>query len=403
LLIQQSRYDLAEAELRQALGNDPENAEAHALLALVKIELGQKKEAVEEAEAAVGLDPDDAGKHYFLALVHHRCDRENEAFSAVQEAIRLDPEEAENYALLSSILLSKKKWKDALEASERGLAIDPENIECTNLRAIALVRLGRKSEAGATIEEALRSDPENAVTHANQGWTLLHKGEHEKAMGHFREALRLDPTSDWARSGIVEALKARNPIYKVMLSYFLWMSRLSAKARWGVIIGALVLYRVVSGITRSTPELRPLAYVALALYGCFFLLSWISYPLFNLVLRLNRFGRLALSKEDITASNWLGACIILALLSLVTGLLLNQTDLLWGAAVAAAMMVPVAGVFHANTKKGRLFLALYAVALATAGALGVALSLTGDPSAGTFGTVFLLGWVAFSWIGNMVH
>ena len=56
--------------------------------------------------------------------------------------------------------------------------------------------------------EALGRNPENAHTNANQGWSLLHGGQPGKALEHFREALRLDPDLEFARAGMVEALKA---------------------------------------------------------------------------------------------------------------------------------------------------------------------------------------------------
>ncbi len=93
-------------------------------------------------------------------------------------------------------------------------------------------------------------NPNNPNTHANLGWALLHKGEHEKAMIHFREALRLDPELQWAQQGIVEALKARHFIYRVMLKYFLWMSRLGSRAQWGVILGAYFGHRVFRNIAQ---------------------------------------------------------------------------------------------------------------------------------------------------------
>ena len=102
---------------------------------------------------------------------------------------------------------------------------------------MALVQLGRKDEADHTLGSALANDPENALTHANQGWAFLHRGDHERALEHFREALRIDPELDWARIGIVEALKARYLIYRFMLRFFLWMSRKGTAARWVILLG----------------------------------------------------------------------------------------------------------------------------------------------------------------------
>ena len=237
LLFMQSRYELAEAELRQALANEPREAYGHAMLGLCLAKREQFKEATEEAEQAVHLAPDFAFAHYALADILHDRNHHAEALTAINEALRLDSADADYFALLSAIHLDEKHWKEGLQAAEQGLQLDSEHVGCNNLRAIALVKLGRKSEAGATIDAALARNPDNAVTHANQGWTLLERGEPKKALEHFREALRLDPDNDWARQGIVEALKARNVIYAVMLKYFLWMSRLSGRVQWAIILG----------------------------------------------------------------------------------------------------------------------------------------------------------------------
>jgi tetratricopeptide (TPR) repeat protein len=217
VLYQQSRYDLAEKELRRALGDEPENPMAHAVLALCLAERDQNDEAVSQAEEAISLAPDLAFCHFALAKIHYDADRLREALQAIEEAIALDPEDADYFALKAGIRLNQRDWAAALKAAEEGLTIDAEHVQCTNLRAIALVKLGRKKEAGATIDAALARDPDNAITHANQGWTLLERSEHTRAMEHFREALRLDPELDWARAGIVEALKAKHLVYRMML------------------------------------------------------------------------------------------------------------------------------------------------------------------------------------------
>ena len=178
--------------------------------------------------------------HYVRGRVLCRQDRLKEAEASAQEAIRQDPDDADYLGLLASIELGRRRWAAALEAADRGLALDPEHAQCTNLRAMALVQLGRKDEAEQTLGSALANDPENALTHANQGWALLHRGDHQKALEHFREALRIDPELDWARAGIVEALKARHLIYRLMLRFFLWMGRQARVAQWVIILGFLL-------------------------------------------------------------------------------------------------------------------------------------------------------------------
>ena len=131
---------------------------------------------------------------------------------------------------------------------------------------MALVRLGRKSEAVDTVNYALERDPESGFSHANQGWNCLHQNNPKQALDHFREALRLDPELEYAREGMVEALKARNPVYRAMLSYFLWMGRLSDRYQWGIVIGIYFGSRVLLNFARTYPDYKVFWWVVLAAF-----------------------------------------------------------------------------------------------------------------------------------------
>ncbi len=405
LLYQQSRYDMAETELRQALGAEPANSYAHALLALTLIERKKLDDATVEAHEAIHLAPDYDFAHYALAKVMYGRDKYGEARAAIDEAIRLDPQDPDYRFLLSAILFDQRRFEDALWTAEAGLAVDPEHAGCTNLRAMALVKLGRTREAGDTIDAALARDPENSATHANRGWTLLEQGHANEALGHFREALRLNPENEWARSGIVEALKARNPVYAVMLRYFLWMTRLSPRVQWGVIIGGYVVNRILTQTAEANPKLAPWLLPFRVLYVTFVVLSWTAEPLFNLLLRMNRFGRFALSRDQVVESNWIGAVLALGLLSLGACIAWGfDTPFLMSAMVFGFLIIPVAGTFKTSPGRARLAMSTYTGVLAALG-LGALVTVLGaagpgDRGGGAFFGFFLLGVIASPWIAN---
>jgi len=344
LLIAQSRHEMAEQELRHVLFDEPNNPVAHSLLAVCLVVRNAYQEATSEAEQAIHLAPDLAYVHYVLAFVMRARNRLPEGEAAIRAAIALDPNDADHFALQASIFLQQKKWRPALEAAEQGMAIDPESVQCANLRATALTQLGRRESATETLELALRKDPGNAHTHANLGWVKLEQGRHAEALEHFREALRLDPESDWARSGIVEALKARHVVYRLMLGYFFWMSKLSGRTQWIVILGAYFGYQFLRAAAQNAPHLAAWIQPVLWLYIVFVWLTWTATPLFNLMLRLNRYGRLALSREQVVASNWVGLCLLGAVILLVAGLLFQIEVLLLAALMGAVFVLPVSAV-----------------------------------------------------------
>jgi tetratricopeptide (TPR) repeat protein len=411
LLYQQSRYDLADQELRQALANEPDDALAHALLALCLCNRKDYPAAMHEAEEAIRLGPDDSFSHYALAYTLYHRGRLQEAERASEEALALDPGDADGYSLLASIRFDQRRWPAALEAAEQGLALDAEHGGCTNLRAMALVKLGRRAEAGAALGDALSRDPEDALTHANQGWTLLEQRQPDKALEHFREALRLEPNLEWAREGIVEALKARHWLYRQMLRYFLWMRRASRRTQWGVLLGLLIAQQVLPSIVPA-----PLAPVGEVLFWCliaFVFLTWAADPLFNLLLRLNRLGRLALSREQIWASNAVGVCLLLALAALVGWAVSADGRFSLTALIAAWLILPVAGTFQCGAGWPRLVMALYTALVAVLGLGGVGIFFVGEHlPRNTWQTAlaaaqfligaFFLGAVASTWLVNLL-
>jgi tetratricopeptide (TPR) repeat protein len=400
VLIEQDRFALAESELRRHILNEPEDAMAHALLALSLSEQKKHREAVESARRAIHLAPMLPYAHYVLSYVYNQQDQLDGAEKAIDEALRLDPEDADYFAMLSSIKLQRRRWQEALDAAQRGLYFNSEHVGCINLRAMALNQMGMSDEAAAAIEGALSVEPENALTHANRGWQEVHRGNYEQAMTCFREALRIDAELEWAREGVVEVLKARNPIYRVMLRYFLWSSRLSSGATWGLIIGFYFFSRLMRAAMRAKPELAPFLWPLYGLYLAFVLMTWIARPLFDLLLRLDPIGRVALSRKQIAASNWVGGALLLAAVSLVLALLTGITSFYLLAAASGIMTMPLAGAFNAETPKAKKVLPVYAGVLGSLALLAFAVSLYNFETAMIFGGLFLLGFFVYTWVAN---
>jgi tetratricopeptide (TPR) repeat protein len=395
LLLEQGRYDLAEKELRRQLTEDHQDALAHALLAFCLLKQERLPEAEREAKEAVSLAPDAAFSHFYLGQVLDHRDRLDQAAAAFQEAIRLDPEEADYPAALASIRVQQRRWDEALAAAEQGLELEPDHDGCTNLRAMILTHTGKTGEAHSTLDDALARDPENAFTHANRGWTLLRESRPKEAIEHFREALRLDPSMEYARIGIVEAMKARNPIYRPILRFFLWMGSLQGRSQAWLILGFFFGARLLGRVARSQPSLAPFLYPVIFLYLAFVLLTWVSDPLFNLLLRLDRFGRLALSREQVQASNWFGGVLGLALLALAAGLVTGSETLFLVALGAAALILTVAAIFRCRPGWPRWTMAGYTVLIV----ILMSVALYRGATAGFLGFA-LIGSVLSTWIGS---
>ena len=311
LLIDQGRYDDACKVLMVALAETPDHPDVHLLLAFCMSEKKDHAKAIEHAESAIARQPEYAYAHYAYASVLLGAGKQRQALAPAMESVRLETDNPTNHGIVAVVHMMLRNWREACEAAEAGLRLDPQNGGCLNVRAIALRSLGMTDESGLSIDSALSRDPEDSWSHANKGWNELHTGEAHSAVDSFKEALRLDPNSEWARAGLVEALKARNPVYACILRYFLWMSKLKPRVQIGLIIGAVVGVQFILYISQAVPALALAGQILVFLYILFVLTSWCAVPFFNLLLRFHHEGRHALNGRERRSATCLGIALLL--------------------------------------------------------------------------------------------
>jgi hypothetical protein len=240
------------------------------------------------------------------------------------------------------------------------------------------------------------------VAHANKGWTCLHRVDPRAAQEHFREALRLDPELEFARQGMLEALKARNPVYRVMLAYFLWMGRQSGWTQWAVVIGVYFSSRFLSRATFERPEQAWVLVPVLVLFYLFVYLTWTARPLFNLLLRFDRFGRYVLSGEERRASTWFGACVAVAV-ACFASLLAGMSLVALAAGIGALVISVGVAATWAREGRARVILAVATAALALIGIAGIGALATGAAVAGSLVLAFFVGFLGLQILANVVE
>ncbi len=400
LLIEQKRFKEAEKELYQVLTIQPSNEEAHSLLAIVKNQTGDYATALEHIHAAIAVHPGSGFLHYIKASILLNQDNISEAEKSAQEAIALDPNIAEFYGMMAHIEMSRKNWQQALEYANTGLGIEPDNLQCLNMRSTALIKLDKKDESYETIREALYYDPDNSYTHANLAWGLLEKGDQQKALDHFKKSLQSNPTNEYAKAGMVEALKARFWIYRIFLKYAFWIANMKGNMQWIIVLGFFFGSRILRALAESYPALSPFITPIIVLYTVFAFSTWLIRPISNLFLRLNTYGRYALSKEELQSSNFVGIALLTGITGTILYLITGFLPFLLLAIYGGTMMLPFSSMFDATSSKGRTILRWYTIALAGAGAVSVCLALLGSPHYYEIGLVYLIGIFIYQWVAN---
>lgn len=398
ILIEQRKYVEAEKVLQDLFSSDPNDLQTITLLSEVKLQLDKVEDADTLINTAIGLYPDLSHLFYIKAKVAIAKEKYNEAETHIEKAIELDANEADYFALWASIKLSRKQYEKALTLANQSLELDAENILGLNTRSTALLKLNNKEDSFKTIEGALKEDPTNAYTHANYGWGLLEKGEHKKALEHFREALKNNPHFDYAQAGMVEALKAKSPFYRLFLKYSFWINNLTQKYQWGVIIGFYILFRIIKSMAKNNEFLQPYLNPLLILLALLAFSTWVIMPLSNLTFRLNQYGKYLLSKKEIMSSNFVAVSLLLCIIGLISYLLLTDQRWLTIAVFGFTMMLPLGVMFSPTKFKNALV--IYAGIMMIVGMLAIFTTFQTDKLFNFYTVVYIFGFVAYQWFAN---
>ena len=399
-LLEHGKLDDAEKSVKLHLSEFPNDAYGISIFSRITNAKGDNLKALSIIESAIGIQPDESYYHYLRSLYLYHLEKDVEAEDAIKNSIRLSPNIADYFGLLATIKIYQKKYEEALDSVNEGLSHDPENVFCLNTKSTAQINLGQEEEASKTVKGALNEDPEDSYTHTNYGWGLLQSGNITKALYHFKEALRLDPSNENARSGMIEALKAKYWFYRKFLKYQFWMQKKSSKFQWGFIIGIYILSKALSSIAKSNPELSnwvyPIYYtLILAAFS-----TWVMDPVSNLFLRINKFGRYALNETETKISNFVGAAASLCIIGTLSYLFIDRLFFLALALYGFTMMVPLAGIF--NGTKNEKKVNLYALAMGIIGILALTSIFRNDNLNSLLIPIYLFAFIGYQWLGNIL-
>lgn len=398
ILIQQDRFKEAEKLLSQLLAQAPNHIHLLSLMAEVKLQQDKLDDAESVINNAIGVAPDEPYLFYLKTRVALLKKQFDEAESTIQQAIYLDPNDAHYRAMFANVKLMRKQYQKALNIANDALAIDAENLLALNVRSTALLKLDDSEAAFETVEGALREDPNNAYTHANYGWSLLENGNHKKALEHFKEALKSDPNYEYAQAGMLEAIKASNPVYRLFLKYAFFMGNLTAKYQWGVIIGFYIGMRILNMIADSNPAIQPYLTPLIILLAIFAFSTWVISPISNLFLRFNPYGKMLLSEKEKMSSNFVAVSFGLFVFGALAYLLTFNDQFLTITVFGFTMMLPLGVMFSPTKQKNTLV--YYTAAMAGVGILAITTTFSTGILYNTFTTVFIFGFIAFQWIAN---
>jgi hypothetical protein len=127
------------------------------------------------------------------------------------------------------------------------------------------------------------------------------------ALTHFKEALKNNPNNEYAKGGMLEAMKSKFPVYRYFLMLMLWLGKMKGGNQWAFIVGGYVVYRVLISYSQKQRKSPAIFNTHHRNYiPCFSISSWIFSPLMNLYLLTNTYGKFTLSEDQKQSARLVG-------------------------------------------------------------------------------------------------
>ncbi|MCL2473433.1 MAG: tetratricopeptide repeat protein [Alphaproteobacteria bacterium] len=191
----QLKGDLLEAEslYRQAIGQNPKDADAYSLLGTNLATQKRHEEAIECINEALSLDNTSGLFYSHKGNVLMAANRIEESIEAFRKAIELTPDVDLFHFNLGNALRVNKDYKGAIKEYEKSLELNPKHILAMNNLVLSLVEEKKLKEALSYAYKIVFLVPNYA-----EGWATVSNVEeklknYKKAEEAAEKALELDP------------------------------------------------------------------------------------------------------------------------------------------------------------------------------------------------------------------
>jgi tetratricopeptide (TPR) repeat protein len=138
-------------------------------------------------------NPQDAFAHVMLAVLWRDKGEFDKALADSNDAIRIDPRAAITYETRAAVWLDKSEPKKALADCDEALRLDAQNVLALVRRGTAFMDMNQTDKALEEFNRAIQLDPAQSMAHVDRGWAWIEKKEYEKALADFSEAIRINP------------------------------------------------------------------------------------------------------------------------------------------------------------------------------------------------------------------
>jgi protein O-GlcNAc transferase len=211
--------DEAVTSLRRALELRPADGVLSNDLGVALMEQGRLDEALDALRAATRLRTDYPEAHHNQGIVRMRQGDPDGAALCFRRVLALETDDPVAYCHLGDALAGLGQPDQAVDCYRRAVQLRPDLDQAWLNMGHALRGLGQPDEAVSCYERAARLRPEDPGPLAELAALLMHRGELDAAVARYEQALRLWPDCVGAYSNMGLALMALGRLEEARLSF----------------------------------------------------------------------------------------------------------------------------------------------------------------------------------------
>ena len=154
----------ARQAVARALTIDPDNAEAHLVVAGLELDGRNRVAAREAIDRALATNPRSLEARALLAAIAFLEDRSDDFEAEVRQALAINPVYGDVYRIAAVHTASAYRFPEAVELAWQAVALDPGNTRAHAELGLYLLRTGDEPAARAALERSFADDPFDVMT-----------------------------------------------------------------------------------------------------------------------------------------------------------------------------------------------------------------------------------------------
>jgi Flp pilus assembly protein TadD len=198
----------AEPLFHRIVAENPRDADAWHMLAVIAVRNGRGAEALDLARRAVELDRRNAEYLNTLGIGFAETGQLEQAASCFKRALKERPDYAEGHYNLGKVYRKLGRTSDAEQCYLRARRLDPSKVQAAANLAVLRIGQGRYEEALSFLAEARARLPDDGSIAVNTATALLARSGPEAAIGELASFLESHPRSELAHAELGRLLLA---------------------------------------------------------------------------------------------------------------------------------------------------------------------------------------------------